>query len=184
MAALTVVSRPRRAGRGRRAARAPFFAGALALCAGLPLPLVAQRAEAPEPARSPVPAVATPIGQPASAPASAPAPTPAPTPAPAPAETREPPYPPSPVIRSITFAPPDSIVCAARDGDNWPVTWGDDGAIYTTWGDGTGFEPKVPVKLSMGFARVTGGPRDFVGENIRSPNEQMEIGRASCRERV
>ncbi|HEX6926759.1 MAG TPA: hypothetical protein VF167_15160 [Longimicrobiaceae bacterium] len=89
-----------------------------------------------------------------------------------------PPYPPSPVIRSITFAPAESIRCAAQDGDNFPVTWGADDAIYTTWGDGTGFEPKVPVKLSMGYARVTGGPHDFVGENIRSPNEQMGSGRS------
>lgn len=89
-----------------------------------------------------------------------------------------PPYPPSPVIASITWAPPETIVRAARDGDNFPVTWADDDALYTTWGDGTGFDPKVPTKLSCGFARVTGGPTDFRGENIRSNGEQLGQGRA------
>ena len=40
------------------------------------------------------------------------------------------------------------------------MSWADDDAIYTTWGDGWGFEPKVPKKLSMGFVRVVGGPSD------------------------
>ncbi len=80
-----------------------------------------------------------------------------------------PPYPPSPVITSITWAPAESIVRRAQGGDNWPLTWADDGAIYTAYGDGSGFEPRLPVKLSLGFARVTGTPADFLGENIRSP---------------
>jgi hypothetical protein len=88
-----------------------------------------------------------------------------------------PPYPPSPVIRGLDWAPADTIVRQARDGDNWPVTWADDDALYTTWGDGTGFPPKVEKKLSMGFARVTGGPADFRGENVRSPAEQLGEGR-------
>jgi hypothetical protein len=89
-----------------------------------------------------------------------------------------PPYPPSLVIGEIEWAPAGEIIRAARDGDNWPITWGDDDAIYTTWGDGTGFAPKVPRKLSCGFARVTGPPESFVGENIRSPAEQLGQGRA------
>lgn len=89
----------------------------------------------------------------------------------------EPAYPPSPVIAAITWAPVATIVRQARDGDNFPVTWAADDALYTTWGDGTGFVPKVKEKLSCGFARVTGHPPDFRGENIRSPAEQLGQGR-------
>jgi hypothetical protein len=90
----------------------------------------------------------------------------------------EPPYPPSRVIGGIEWAPTNQIARAARDGDNWPVTWADDDAIYTTWGDGTGFVPKVEKKLSMGFARVSGGPDNFAGVNVRSEAEQLGQGRA------
>jgi hypothetical protein len=87
------------------------------------------------------------------------------------------PYPPSPIIQQIDWAPADTILRQAKDGDNWPVTWGDDDAIYTTWGDGTGFPPKVERKLSCGFARITGSAEDFTGVNIRSPAEQLGEGR-------
>src|SRR5687767_9370681 len=70
-------------------------------------------------------------------------------------------YPPSPVIKSIEWAPASTIIRQAKDGDNWPVTWGADDAIYSTWGDGTGFIPKVERKLSCGFVRVTGPANDF-----------------------
>lgn len=89
-----------------------------------------------------------------------------------------PPYPPSPVIAGIDWSPKESIIRAAKDGDNWPLTWADDDALYTTWGDGTGFVPKVEKKLSMGFARITGSPNDFTGMNVRSAAEQLGQGRA------
>lgn len=88
-----------------------------------------------------------------------------------------PPYAPSPVIAGIEWAPADTVKRAALDGDNWPVTWAADDALYTTWGDGTGFEPKVPEKLSCGYARVHGGPEEFRGENLYSLNEQAGQGR-------
>lgn len=88
-----------------------------------------------------------------------------------------PPCPPSGIIAGIEWAPTNQIRRAAHDSDNWPVTWADDDAIYTTWGDGTGFEPKVEKKLSLGFARVTGSPENFKGENIRSAAEQLGQGR-------
>ena len=72
------------------------------------------------------------------------------------------------VIRGIEWAPVETIVKKARGSDNWPMTWGEDNAQYTAYGDGWGFEPRVPKKLSLGFARVTGSPADFAGENIRS----------------
>jgi hypothetical protein len=89
--------------------------------------------------------------------------------------------PPSPVIRTIEWAPAASVVRKAKDGDNWPLTWGGDDALYTTWGDGTGFDPKVEKKLSCGFARVTGGPEDFAGANVRSEAEQFGQGRAGLK---
>src|SRR5262245_7250144 len=49
------------------------------------------------------------------------------------------PYPPSPIIAGIEWAPKEKIIRQAKDGDNWPITWADDDALYTTWGDGTGF---------------------------------------------
>jgi CubicO group peptidase (beta-lactamase class C family) len=82
---------------------------------------------------------------------------------------RESPYPPSPVIKSVTWARRETIIRKAKGGDNWPLTWADDGNLYTAYGDGNGFERAVPDKLSLGFARVEGGPADFVGVNIRSP---------------
>ena len=89
-----------------------------------------------------------------------------------------PPYPPSPVIGKIVWAPADTIVRKAAGSDNLPVTWAADDALYITWGDGWGFEPKVPKKLSMGFALIVGGPDDFRGINIRSEAEQLGGGRS------
>jgi CubicO group peptidase (beta-lactamase class C family) len=80
-----------------------------------------------------------------------------------------PPYPPSPVIKELVWAPADTIRRDAQGSDNWPLTWTDDDALYGAYGDGTGFAPGTPVKLSMGFARITGGPHDFRGANLRSP---------------
>jgi CubicO group peptidase (beta-lactamase class C family) len=79
-----------------------------------------------------------------------------------------PPYPQSSAIRRISFAPEESIVIKAKGSDNWPLTWGDDDSIYTSYGDGWGFEPLIKPKLSMGFARVLGPPENFTAENIRS----------------
>ena len=91
------------------------------------------------------------------------------------------PYPPSPVITAVNWAPAESIRREARgkgkDGsDNWPLTWGEDGELYTAYGDGYGFDPIVPEKLGLGFARVIGGPENFRGENIRSDGENSGIG--------
>jgi CubicO group peptidase (beta-lactamase class C family) len=92
------------------------------------------------------------------------------------------PYPRSTVIREVTFAPEREIVVKAVDSDNWPITWGDDDAQYTSYGDGRGFEPFVEKKLSMGFARITGGPRDFVATNLRSDSgERLGDGRAGLK---
>ena len=90
-----------------------------------------------------------------------------------------PPYPPSPVIKEVRWASPDQIRRAAKGSDNWPMTWADDGHLYTAYGDGNGFEPMIPDRLSLGFARVEGGPANFRGVNIRSPTgEQTGSGAA------
>ena len=86
--------------------------------------------------------------------------------------------PPSPVIAGIDWAPLDTIVRRAKGSDNFPLTWSDDDALYTTFGDGWGFRPFVPEKLSLGLARITGMPGDFQGQNIRSESiEQRGAGR-------
>ena len=91
------------------------------------------------------------------------------------------PYAASGIIRKVEWAPASTIVRQAEGSDNWPITWADDGNLYTAYGDGQGFEglpnaefrvgdpaPKVDKKLSLGFAKVVGGPEDFQGINIRS----------------
>ncbi len=87
------------------------------------------------------------------------------------------PYPPSPVIRRAVFG--NEIRRAAIDSDNWPMTWGDDDAQYTSYGDGFGFDPRVEKKLGMGFARITGGPADFHAVNLRSDGERTGGGATS-----
>ncbi len=93
-----------------------------------------------------------------------------------PAAAAAPPYPPSPVIRAIEWAPKEKILRLARGSDNWPMAWADDDALYTAYGDGRGFEPvgthsqrSVSPKLSLGFSRVLGTPPDIQGSNIPSP---------------
>jgi CubicO group peptidase (beta-lactamase class C family) len=81
-------------------------------------------------------------------------------------ETARPPR--SPVIKELRWAPPESIVRRAKGSDNWPITWADDDALYAAYGDGFGFEPFIAEKLSLGFARITGVPPAFKGENFRS----------------
>jgi CubicO group peptidase (beta-lactamase class C family) len=89
------------------------------------------------------------------------------------------PYPPSAVVRRIEWAAPSTIVRRAKGSDNWPVTWADDDHLYTAYGDGTGFDPGRPDKLSLGFARVEGWPPGFRGVNVRSPTlEQRGDGKA------
>jgi len=84
------------------------------------------------------------------------------------------PYPPSSVIKSITWAPRSGIVRKAAGGDCWPITAGDDGNLYTAYGDGNGFDPKLPAKLSLGFAKVAGLATGFSGVNIRSSSGEQK----------
>ncbi len=81
---------------------------------------------------------------------------------------RQAPYPPSALIRGVRWSARETIVRKARGSDTWPMTWADDDALYTAYGDGQGFTPTVATKLSLGFARVDGPPENFAGVNIRS----------------
>ena len=76
------------------------------------------------------------------------------------------PYPPSPVIASISWDV-NTLVTAAPGSDLWPVTWGADGHLYTSWGDGGGFGgTNSKGRVSMGFARIEGPPEHYVVANI------------------
>jgi hypothetical protein len=84
------------------------------------------------------------------------------------------PYPASPVIKGAIWAPAETIIRRARGSDNWPLTWADDDNLYTAYGDGYGFDPTVPEKLSLGFARIAGPASDFTGSNIRSASGEQK----------
>jgi CubicO group peptidase (beta-lactamase class C family) len=86
------------------------------------------------------------------------------------------PYPQSEKITSLTWAPASSVVRKAEGSDTFPMTWADDGNLYTSFADGWGFAPMVPDKLSMGFAKIVGPATDFTGVNIRSDDEQYGGG--------
>jgi len=89
------------------------------------------------------------------------------------------PYPPSSVIGGIKWSAKETIVRRAKGSDNWPITWADDDNLYTAYGDGNGFEPFLPQKLSLGLARISGPPIAFTGVNLRSPSlEQKGDGKA------
>jgi CubicO group peptidase (beta-lactamase class C family) len=78
------------------------------------------------------------------------------------------PYPSSPIINGVAWAPAETIVRKASGSDNWPITWADDDNLYTAYGDGWGFEPKTKKKLSLGIVKIIGSPPDFKGVNIRT----------------
>lgn len=89
-------------------------------------------------------------------------------------EAVEDPYPRSPVIQGVRWASATEIGRAAPGSDNWPLTWGHDDHLYTAYGDGWGFEPRVPEKLSLGLARVAGFPPRFRGANLRSESIEQK----------
>jgi CubicO group peptidase (beta-lactamase class C family) len=94
-------------------------------------------------------------------------------------EVRAAPYPPSAVITRVQWAPVEQIVRQARGSDNWPLTWAGDDNLYTAYGDGWGFDPRVEKKLSLGFARIDGTAGNFTAVNVRSAaGERLGDGRA------
>jgi len=92
------------------------------------------------------------------------------------------PYPASTAVRDIQWAPAETIKRRAKGSDNWPITWADDDHLYAAYGDGWGFEPRTEKKLSLGLVRITGGPEDFTGTNIRSETgERIGQGAAGAK---
>jgi CubicO group peptidase (beta-lactamase class C family) len=87
------------------------------------------------------------------------------------------PYPNSELIANMVWEDPSGIIRKGEGSDTWPITWADDDNLYTAFADGWGFEPKIPEKLSMGFAKIKGMPPDIEGINIRSGDEQSGDGR-------
>jgi len=84
------------------------------------------------------------------------------------------PYPSSSIIKAIAWAPVSDILRGAQGSDNWPLTWTGDNTLFTAYGDGWGFDPKVQEKLSLGFAVISGSPPAFSGVNVRSPTGEQE----------
>ena len=78
------------------------------------------------------------------------------------------PYPYSSEIVGFEIGGRSSMVSMADGSDNWPITWADDGNLYTAYGDGKGFRQAADRKLSLGFAEVTGSPPEIEGMNIPS----------------
>lgn len=78
------------------------------------------------------------------------------------------PYPHSSIIYSMAMDP-ERI--SLGWGDNWPITWGDDDILYTTYNDGSGFNSTKG--FSMALAKILGYPPSISGENIPSPTGEI-----------
>lgn len=79
---------------------------------------------------------------------------------------QKPPYPPSPVIESVTwdFA---NVIRLSSGSDLWPITWAVDDNLYTSWGDGGGFGgSNSDGRVSLGFAKIRGQSDNFSGYNV------------------
>ncbi|HEX4794197.1 MAG TPA: DUF4185 domain-containing protein [Humisphaera sp.] len=76
------------------------------------------------------------------------------------------PYPPSSVIARINWDW-TTLKTAAPGSDLWPVTWANDGSIFTAFGDGGGFGgTDRDGRVAAGFARIDGPPEKFTGINV------------------
>ncbi len=77
-----------------------------------------------------------------------------------------PPYPPSTVIRTVTFDW-STHKRDAQGSDNWALTWADDGHQYGAWGDGGGFGgTNSDGRVSLGVARIEGDWNAYRGVNV------------------
>ena len=82
-------------------------------------------------------------------------------------------YPPSPVIKDIMIE--DTREISFGNGDNFPITWADDGKLYIMYCDGVGFDD-IPRNqwTSNGFAELVGTPPNIEGKNIPSPDIEFK----------
>ncbi|MCC6860806.1 MAG: DUF4185 domain-containing protein [Bryobacterales bacterium] len=82
------------------------------------------------------------------------------------AESLTPPYPPSPVIRGVSFDW-KTHHRAAPGSDNWQLTWAADGSLYGAWGDGGGFGgSNSDGRVSLGVARIEGNWDHYRAVNV------------------
>src|SRR5262249_832701 len=74
------------------------------------------------------------------------------------------PYPPSKLVRGITWEW-ETYTNAAPGSE--PVTWGPDDNLYGAWGDGGGFGgTDQDGRVAMGIGRIEGGPENWRGSNV------------------
>ncbi len=78
----------------------------------------------------------------------------------------------SPVIKRFSIQP-ERI--SLGDGDNWPITWADDGDQYTVYCDGKGFGGGSG-QGSMCQAKIVGDPPHFNGVNLASQSGRRTGG--------
>ncbi len=78
------------------------------------------------------------------------------------------PYPLSPVFELESIGEPVRV--AELDGDNWPMTWAADGALYAAYGDGWGArEIQRGRKLNTGLVRIEGDPPELRPSELTCP---------------
>lgn len=95
----------------------------------------------------------------------------------------QPPYPYSDYITSLTWDSLGNVETLGYESDSWPITWHDDGDLYTTYCDGSGFDD-LGTDYSLGFASISGASvAAWSGTNISStdavPTGFGETGRKS-----
>jgi hypothetical protein len=79
------------------------------------------------------------------------------------------PYPPSPVLTLAAVAE-TTTRREDLDGDNWPLTWAADDALYAAYGDGWGCRPLAPgTKRNTGLVRLVGPAEDCRGTEVAMP---------------
>ena len=61
---------------------------------------------------------------------------------------------------AVASVGPAATVSTASDGDLWPSTWADDGALYAACGDGLGFQPELAQWSDIVVNRIDGTPED------------------------
>lgn len=76
------------------------------------------------------------------------------------------PYPRSPVIQNIRWNF-ERVIRAAAGSDLFPLTWADDGHLYTTWGDGWGFA-ESGSKRFLGVSSLMGDPAALTAQDLWS----------------
>jgi hypothetical protein len=82
------------------------------------------------------------------------------------------PYPPSPVIEGVIWDF-NKIARFAFGSDIWPITWADDDALYTVWGDGSGFGVEPVGRVTLGVARIVGSPESLKATNVFGGNDPV-----------